>query len=145
VEEIPAGFATVRACVLATNFIYFPLMPIARMFCLKIILGLATGVLLSCSNGPVEYSADNPGGVLHYISTNRAEIFRNRVDHEAELEARGVEPPVGNASWRDFWLKMIEYWSGPEAGFGTQQEVTSFIAQQRRVRGLPPLGSHLNI
>jgi hypothetical protein len=140
-------------------------------FSLKMILILAAGVLLGgCSNAPVEYSADNPGPILHYISTDPAEIFRNKVDHEAELEARGVEPPVGNASWRDFWLKMIAYWSGPETGFGTQrgsqganftaggrelrasrsreagdsrlvtrEQVTAYISQQRRARGLPSL------
>src|ERR1700736_5462706 len=81
-------------------------------FFLKMSSVLAAGVLLSCcSNGPVEYAADNSGGYLHQISTDPAEIFRNKVDHEAKLEARGVEPPVGNTSWRDFWTKMIAYWT----------------------------------
>jgi hypothetical protein len=107
-------------------------------FSLKVILVLTAGVLVSCSNGPVEYAADNSGGYLHQISTDPAEIFRNKVDHEAELEARGVEPPVGNTSWRDFWTKMIAYWTGPD-GLGTHQQVTAYIVQQRRARGLPPL------
>jgi len=107
-------------------------------FSLKMISVLAAGVLVSCSNGPVEYAADNSGGYLHQISTDPAEIFRNKVDHEAELEARGVEPPVGNTSWRDFWTKMIAYWTGPD-GLGTHQQVAAYIVQQRRARGLPPL------
>ena len=107
-------------------------------FSLKMSSVLAAGVLLSCSNGPVEYAADNSGGYLHQISTDPAEIFRNKVDHEAELEARGVEPPVGNTSWRDFWTKMIAYWTGPD-GLGTHQQVAAYIVQQRRARGLLPL------
>ena len=94
--------------------------------------------LVNCSNGPVEYNAANPGGILHQISTDPTEIFRNKVDHEAELEARGVEPPVGNTSWHDYWMKMIAYWTGPE-GLGTHQQVTAYIVQQRRSRGLPAL------
>jgi hypothetical protein len=104
----------------------------------KVILLLAAGVLLSCSNGPVEYAADNSGGYLHQISTDPAEIFRNKVNHEAELEARGVEPPVGSASWHDYWMKLIAYWTGVDA-FGTHEEVLGYIVQQRRARGLPPL------
>ena len=107
-------------------------------FSLNMISVLAATVLLSCSNGPVEYAADNSGGYLHQISTDPAEIFRNKVNHETELEARGVEPPVGNASWHEYWTKMIAYWSGPE-GVGTNQQVTAYIVQQRRARGLPPL------
>ena len=96
-------------------------------------------IFVGCSsNGPVEYTADNPGGILHYISTEPAEIFRNKVDHEAELEARGVEPPVGNASWRDYWTKMIAYWSGEEA-LGMHEQAASYIVERRRARGLPPL------
>jgi hypothetical protein len=108
-------------------------------FSSKMILVLAAGVLLgSCSNGPVEYAADNSGGVLHQISTDPDEIFRNKVNHEAELEARGVEPPVGNASWRDYWTKMIAYWTGTGA-YGTHAQVAAYIVQQRRARGLPAL------
>jgi hypothetical protein len=107
-------------------------------FSLKTISVLAAGVLLSCSNGPVEYAADNSGGYLHQISTDPAEIFRNKVDHEAGLEARGVEPPVGNASWREYWIKMIAYWTERDA-FGTHQQVTAYIVQQRRARCLAPL------
>ena len=108
-------------------------------FSVKVILVLTAGVLLSsCSNGPVEYAADNSGGYLHQISTDPAEIFQNKVDHEAELEARGVEPPVGNASWHEYWVKMIAYWTGPD-GLGTHQQVTAYIVQQRRARGLSPL------
>jgi hypothetical protein len=108
-------------------------------FSLRMISVFAAGVLLgSCSNGPVEYTADNPGGSLHQISTDPAEIFRNKVNHEAELEARGVEHPVGNTSWRDYWMKMIAYWAGP-GGLGTQKQVTAYIVQQRRARGLSPL------
>ena len=94
--------------------------------------------LVSCSNGPVEYNADNPGGILHQISTDPTEIFRNKVDHEAELESRGVEPPVGNTSWREYWTKLIAYYAGEDT-FGTHQQVTTYIVQQRRARGLPPL------
>jgi hypothetical protein len=107
-------------------------------FSVKIVLLIAAGVLLGCSNGPVEYAADNSGGVLHQISTDPDEIFRNKVNHEAELEARGVEPPVGNASWRDYWIKMIAYWTGTGAN-GTHAQVAAYIVQQRRARGLPPL------
>jgi hypothetical protein len=96
-------------------------------------------ILVACSNAPVAYNSDNPGPILHYISTDPAEIFRNKVDREAELEARGVEPPVGNASWHEYWMKMIAYWSGPEAAFATQREVSAYIVQQRRARGLAPL------
>ena len=98
----------------------------------------AVGFLVGCAEVPVEFNVDNPGGILHQISTDPAEIFRNKVDHEAELEARGVEPPVGNASWHEYWMKMIAYWSGPE-GVGTHQEVTGYIVQQRHARGLPSL------
>lgn len=65
--------------------------------------------LVGCADGPVEYAAENSGGILHQISTDPSEIFRNKVDREAGLEARGVEPPVGNASWREYWTKMIAY------------------------------------
>lgn len=136
-----------------------------REFSLRIILIIASAVLLAgCAEGPVEFTADNSGGILHQISTEPSEIFRNKVDHEAALEARGVEPPVGSATWHDFWMKMIVYWSGPE-GFGGSQganfaaggrelhasrsreagdsalvkaEVTNYITQQRHARGLPP-------
>ena len=104
----------------------------------KIILAGMAAVLVSCSNGPVEYNADNPGGILHQISTDPSEIFRNKVDHEAELEARGVEPPVGNTSWREYRTKLIAYYTGEDA-FETHQQVTAYIVGQRRARGLPPL------
>jgi|ERR1700731_2168019 len=109
-----------------------------REFSLKMISALAATVLLSCSNGPVEYAADNSGGYLHQISTDPGEIFRNKVNHETELEARGVEPPVGNTSWRDYWTKLIAYYTG-EAGFGSHDQVVAYIVQQRRARGLPAL------
>jgi hypothetical protein len=109
-----------------------------RMLIRKLFPVCVAAVLVGCSNGPVEYAADNSGGVLHQISTNPDEIFRNKVDHEAELEARGVEPPVGNASWRDYWIKMIAYWTGTGA-YGTHQQVMAYIVQQRRARGLPAL------
>ena len=108
-------------------------------FSLKVISVLAAGgLLISCEDAPVGYNADNPGGVLHQISTDPSEIFRNKVDHETALEARGVEPPVGNSSWHEFWMKMIAYWSGPD-GVGTNREVAAYIVQQRRSRGLPTL------
>ncbi len=107
-------------------------------FSVKMISVLAAGVLVSCSNGPVEYTADNSGGYLHQISTDPAEIFRNKVNHEADLEARGVEPPAGNTSWHDYWMKLIAYWTGADA-FGTHQQVMAYIVQQRRARGLPAL------
>ena len=105
---------------------------------MNIVLLIEAAVLFGCSNGPVEYAVDNSGGYLHQISTDPAEIFRNKVNHEADLEARGVEPPVGNTSWHDYWMKMIAYWTGPE-GLGTHQQVTAYIVQQRRSRGLPAL------
>jgi hypothetical protein len=107
-------------------------------FLRQAILIMAAAVLVGCAEGPVEYTADNSGGSFHQISTDPAEIFRNKVDHEAALEARGVEPPVGSATWRDFWQKMIAYWTG-EDSVGTHRQVTTYIVQQRRARGLPPL------
>ena len=68
-----------------------------RMLIRKLFPVCVAAVLVGCSNGPVEYAADNSGGYLHQISTDPSEIFRNKVNHEADLEARGVEPPVGNA------------------------------------------------
>ena len=109
-----------------------------RAFCLRIAFVITTAVLIGCADGPAEFTADNPGGYFHQISTEPSEIFRNKVDHEAALEARGVEPPVGSATWRDFWMKMIAYWSSPEGAFG-HREVASYITQQRRARGLAPL------
>ena len=96
-------------------------------------------VLIGCSSsGPVEYAADNSGGYLRQISTEPVEIFRNKVDHEAALEARGVEPPVGNASWHDYWTKLIAYFSGEDA-IGSRRDVAAYVVQQRQARGLPPL------
>lgn len=109
-----------------------------REFSLKMISVLAVGVLLGCSNSSVEYASDNSGGYLHQISTDPGEIFRNKVNHEAELEARGVEPPVGNTSWREYWTKLIAYFSGEDA-IGSQRDVTAYVVQQRRARGLAPL------
>ena len=105
---------------------------------LETILVATAAVLFSCSNGPVEYAADNSGGYLHQISTDPAEIFRNKINHEAQLEARGVEPPVGNTSWREYWTKLIAYYTGEDI-FGTHGQVAAYIAQQRSARGLPPL------
>src|SRR2546423_1728577 len=108
-------------------------------FSLKIISMLATSILLgACANGPVEYAADNPGVILHQISTDPSEIFRNKVDHEVALEARGVEPPVGSSSWRDYWAKLIAYYTGENA-IGSPRDVATYVVQQRRTRGLPPL------
>jgi hypothetical protein len=106
---------------------------------IKITLVLAAGVLIGCAEDPpVAYNSDNPGGYFHYISTDPGEIYRNKVNHEAELEAHGVEPPLGNASWREYWTKLIAYYTS--AGeLGTNQQVSSYIVQQRRARGLPPL------
>jgi hypothetical protein len=106
---------------------------------LKVILIATATALIGCAEGPVEYTADNSGGILHQISTNPSEIFRNKVDHEAALEARGVEPPVGSASWRDFWTKMIAYWSSSDTGVGSQHDVAAYIGQQRRIHRLAPL------
>lgn len=103
-----------------------------------IILGTVSAALLSCTNAPVEYAAESSGGNLHWISTEPAEVFRHKVDREAELEARGVEPPVGNASWREYWTKMIAYWSEANT-VGPHQEVVAYVVQQRRARGLAPL------
>jgi hypothetical protein len=107
----------------------------------RIILAMAAATLLfGCTDGPVEYNADSTGGIFHSISTDPAEIFRNKVDHEAALEARGVEPPVGNASWRDYWTKLIAYYSATEANsVGTHRQVVAYIDQQRHARGLPAL------
>jgi hypothetical protein len=107
-------------------------------FFLDIIIAIAAGVLFGCSIGTVEYATDNSGGVLHQISTDPSEIFRNKIDHEAELEARGVEQPVGSSSWREYWTKLIAYYSG-EAAIGSQRDVAAYVVQQRRARGLPPL------
>jgi hypothetical protein len=95
-------------------------------------------ILIACSNAPVQYNSDNPGPILHYISTDPAEIFRNKVDQEAELEARGVEPPVGNASWHEYWTKLIAYFSGENA-IDSRRDVMAYVVQQRRARGLAPL------
>ena len=95
-------------------------------------------VLIGCSDGPVEYNVENSGGILHQISTDPVEIFRNKVDHEAGLEAQGVGPPVGNTSWRDYWRKVIAYYTEVD-GFGTREQVAAYVVQQRRARGLPPL------
>ena len=103
----------------------------------KLIPLCAAAILTGCTEAPVAYNADNPGGILHYISTDPGEIFRNKVDHEAGLEAQGVEPPVGNTSWREYWTKLIAYYTGAEEG--SHQEVASYIVAQRRARGLPPL------
>ena len=104
----------------------------------RILLAIGAGALVGCAEGPVEYAADNPGGYFHSISTDPEVIFRNKVDHEAGLEARGVERPVGNASWHDYWTKMIAYWT--DAGtVGTHRDVVAYIVQQRRARGLAPL------
>jgi hypothetical protein len=112
-----------------------------RMREFRIILLVAMAVLmLGCADAPVEYNADNAGGTFHSISTDPVEIFRSKVDHEAGLEARGVEPPVGQGSWREYWTKVIAYYTGLGAdGIGTRQQVAAYIAQQRSARGLPPL------
>jgi hypothetical protein len=113
---------------------------VSRMggFSVKVIVAVSAAVLLGCSNGPVEYATDNGAGVLHQISTDPAEIFRNKVNLEADLEARGVEHPVGNTSWRDYWTKLIAYWTG-QGSVGTNKQVAAYIVQQRRARSLPPL------
>ena len=95
-------------------------------------------VLIACSDAPVEYNVENSGGILHQISTDPAEIFRNKVDHEAGLEAQGVEPPVGNTSWRDYWRKVIAYYTGTDL-VGTHEQIVAYIVQQRRARGLASL------
>jgi hypothetical protein len=106
---------------------------------IKFVLAIAMPALLfSCADAPVEYNADSTGGTFHSISTDPAEIFRNKVDHEAALEVRGVEPPVGNASWREYWTKLIAYYSA-QNDFGTHRQIVAYIAQQRSARGLSPL------
>jgi hypothetical protein len=107
----------------------------------RIILVVAATVLMfGCADAPIEYNADSTGGTFHSISTDPVEIFRNKVDHEAGLEARGVEPPVGNGSWREYWTKLIAYYTGIGAdGVGTHRQVVAYIVAQRRGRGLPPL------
>ena len=111
----------------------------AKLSLQLVLMAVAAAFLAACADSPVEFNADNPGGILHQISTDPSEIFRNKVDHEATLEARGVEPPVGNASWRDYWNKLIAYYTSAEEGRGTHQEIAAYVAQQRRSRGLPPL------
>jgi hypothetical protein len=108
---------------------------------LKVILIATATALIGCAEEPgtVAYNSDNSGGILHQISTDPSEIFRNKVDHEAALEARGVEPPVGSATWRDFWAKMIAYWSSSDTGVGSQHDVAAYIGQQRRIHRLAPL------
>jgi hypothetical protein len=105
----------------------------------RIIMAMAAAVVMfGCADAPVEYNADSTGGTFHSISTDPATISRAKVDHEAGLEARGVEPPVGNASWRDYWTKLIAYYSG-QSDFAMRRQVVAYIAQQRSARGLPPL------
>ena len=105
---------------------------------LRIIFVIIAGVLFGCADAPVEYATDNPGGYLHSISTDPTVIFRNKVDLEAGLEARGMDPPVGNASWHDYWMKVIAYWTN-EGTVGTHQQIAAYVVQQRRARGLPRL------
>lgn len=107
-------------------------------FSLKMILVVAAAVLVGCTNAPVEYATDNCVGYFHQISTDPSVIFRNKVGHEAALEARGVEPPVGNASWREYWTKLIAYFSG-EGAVGTHRQVASYVVEKRRALGLRPL------
>ena len=95
-------------------------------------------VLAGCTNAPIEYDTDHGVGYLHDNSTDPADIFRNKVDHEAALEARGIEPPVGNASWREYWVKLIAYFSG-EGAVGTHRQVASYVFEKRRALGLRPL------
>lgn len=106
-----------------------------REFCLLISV---IAVLVGCTNAPVEYAAENSGGNLHWISTEPAEVFRHKVNREAELEAHGVEPPVGNASWREYWAKVIEYYTNANE-IGSRREIAAYVVQQRRAHGLPPL------
>jgi hypothetical protein len=105
---------------------------------LKVILGMTATVLLGCTDAPIQYDADHGVGYLHDNSTDPAIIFRNKVDHEAALEARGIEPPAGNTNWREYWAKLIAYFSG-EGAVGTHREVASYVVQQRSALGLPPL------
>ena len=107
-------------------------------FFLKFIFVMTAAVLVSCTNAPVEYATDNGVGYFHQISTDPVVIFQNKVDHEAALEAHGIEPPVGNTSWREYWAKLIAYFSG-EGAVGTHQQVAAYVIQQRRARGLPPI------
>ena len=107
-------------------------------FFLRVTLVITAGILLGCEDAPVEYATDNAGGYLHSMSTDPVVIFRNKVDLEAGLEARGVEPPVGNASWHVYWMKIIDYWT-QQGTVGTHQEVAAYVVQQRRARGLPRL------
>jgi hypothetical protein len=109
-----------------------------RMLARKLFSVCAAAVLASCTNAPVEYDVDQGVGYLHDNSTDPADIFRNKVDHEAALEARGIEPPVGNASWREYWAKLIAYFSG-EGAVGTHREVASYVFEKRRALGLRPL------
>lgn len=105
---------------------------------MKIVLAVSAAALLGCADGAVEYATENPGGYLHSMSTDPADIFRNKVNHEADLEARGVEHPVGTISWRDYWTRLIAYWA-QEGSVGTNKQVTTYIVEERRARGLPPL------
>ena len=106
-------------------------------FCLMVI-ALTTAAFFGCSDAPVEYATENSGGTLHWISTDPIEVFRHKVDHEADIEARGITPPVGNASWQEYWMKMIAYWTD-QGTVGGHNEVVTYIVQQRRARGLPRL------
>ena len=107
-------------------------------FFLKIMLVTSVLAFVGCTNAPIEYDTDHGVGYLHDNSTDPADIFRNKVDHEAALEARGVEPPVGNASWREYWAKLIAYFSG-EGAVGTHRQVASYVFEKRRALGLRPL------
>ena len=107
-------------------------------FSLRVTLVITAGILLGCADGPVEYATDNPGGYLHSMSTDPVVIFQNKVALGADLEARGVEPPIGNASWHVYWMKIIDYWT-QQGTVGTHREVAGYVVQQRRARGLPRL------
>lgn len=107
-------------------------------FFLKIMLAMSVIMFVGCTNAPIEYDTDHGVGYLHDNSTDPADIFRNKVDHEVALEARGVEPPVGNASWREYWAKLIAYFSG-EGAVGTHRQVASYVVEKRRALGLAPL------
>jgi hypothetical protein len=107
-------------------------------FSLRVVLAVSAAALLSCEDGQVQYATDHGAGVFRSVSTEPADIFRNKVNLEADLEARGVQHPVGSTSWRDYWMKLIAYWT-QENSVGTQKQVTAYIVEQRRARGLPRL------
>jgi len=72
-----------------------------RMLARKLFPVCVAAILVGCADGPVEYAADNSGGILHQISTDPAEIFRNKVDHEAALARWSADISAAGQDFRE--------------------------------------------